>query len=143
ENHSVMPRNMASDNQASCAFGDTPGAYHAAAPVEYRGTLAVSDTPQQERLRQDFGLGGKLSERSRARLLNHDGPFTVRRNELSPFHPYNAYHTLLSLPVPRQLGLTAVCYVAANLFFAMLYWLGGPDALAGAATSPLARFEDC
>ena len=55
----------------------------------------------QNRLRQDLGLGGKLSERSRARLLNHDGTFNVRRNDLSPFHPYNAYHTLLSLPIPR------------------------------------------
>src|SRR6185503_3495535 len=68
----------------------------------------------------DLGLGGKLSERSRARLVNHDGTFNVRRNNLGPFHPYNAYHTLLSLPIPRLIGL-----------------------MAAAATTPLARFEDC
>ena len=34
-------------------------------------------------------------------------------------------------------------YVATNLLFATLYWLAGPDAIAGAASSPLARFEDC
>jgi len=56
----------------------------------------VADTPQQDRLRQDLGLGGRLSERSPVRLLNHDGSFNVRRNELGPLHPYNAYHTLLS-----------------------------------------------
>jgi inward rectifier potassium channel len=103
----------------------------------------VSESPQQERLGEDLGLGGKLSERSRARLLNHDGTFNVRRNDLGPFHPYNAYHTLLSLPVPRLLGLMATFYVVANVVFAALYWLAGSDALAGAASTPLARFEDC
>ena len=98
---------------------------------------------QQERLRQDLGLGGKLSERSRARLVNRDGTFNVRRNDLSAFHPYNAYHTLLSLPVPRLLGLMAAAYAAANLFFAALYWLAGPDALIGAGSAPLSRFEAC
>ena len=103
----------------------------------------MSESPQQKRLGEDLGLGGKLSERSRARLLNHDGTFNVRRNDLGPFHPYNAYHTLLSLPVPRLLGLMATFYVVANVVFASLYWLAGRDALAGASSAPLARFEDC
>ncbi len=103
----------------------------------------MADTPTQERLKQDLGLGGKLSERSRARLLNQDGTFNVRRNNLGPFHPYNAYHTLLSLPVPRLLALMVAGYVVTNLLFASLYWLAGPGALAGASASPLARFEAC
>ncbi len=97
----------------------------------------------RERLDHDLGLGGKLSERSRVRLLNRDGTFNVRRNDFSPFHPYNAYHTLLSLPIPRLLALMVAGYVATNLVFASLYWLAGPGALTGAALSPLARFEDC
>lgn len=97
----------------------------------------------QERLNQDFGLGGKLAERSRSRLLNHNGTFNVRRSTLGPFHAYNAYHTLLSLSVGRLLGLVAAVYFATNLLFAALYWLSGPDALAGVSASPLARFEDC
>lgn len=101
------------------------------------------ESPQQERLREDLGLGGKLSERSRARLVNRDGTFNVRRNEFSAFHPYNAYHTLLSLSIPRLIALMAAGYVATNLLFAVLYWLAGPEALAGAASSPLSRFEDC
>lgn len=103
----------------------------------------MPDSPPQQRLNQDLGLGGKLSERSRARLLNRDGTFNVRRNDLNPFHPYNAYHTLLSQPVHRLLALMAAGYVGTNLLFACLYWLAGSDALAGAARSPLARFEDC
>ena len=103
----------------------------------------MAELSPQERLRQDLGLGGKLSERSRVRLLNRDGTFNVRRNDLSPFHPYNAYHTLLSLPVPRLLALMAAGYLVANVCFATLYWLAGPDALSGAARTPLARFEDC
>jgi len=102
----------------------------------------VPESPLQRRLGEDLGLGGKLSERSRARLLNHDGTFNVRRNDLGPFHPFNVYHTLLSLPVPRLLGLMAAFYVVVNVFFAALYWLAGSDALAGASSTPLGRFED-
>jgi inward rectifier potassium channel len=103
----------------------------------------VAERPTQERLNQDLGLGGKLSERSRARLLNRDGTFNVRRNNRSAFHPYNAYHTLLSLPVPRLLALMAAGYLATNLLFASLYWLAGPGAISGAGATPLGRFEDC
>jgi len=103
----------------------------------------VPESPQQERLNQDLGLGGKLSERSHARLLNRNGSFNVRRNNFGPFHPYNVYHTLVSLPVPRVLLLMVAGYIATNLLFATMYWLAGPDAIAGAAAAPLARFEDC
>lgn len=95
----------------------------------------------QDRLRQDLGLGGKLSDRSRARLLNRDGSFNVRRNRLGPFHPYNAYHTLLSLSVPRLLALVATAYAATNVLFASLYWLAGHDAIAGMPDGNLSRFE--
>jgi len=84
-----------------------------------------------------------MSQRSRARLVNHDGTFNVRRNEFSSFHPYNAYHTLLALPIPRLLVLMSLGYVVTNLFFASLYWLCGPGALDGASAAPLRRFEDC
>jgi inward rectifier potassium channel len=103
----------------------------------------VSEPPTQERLNQDLGLGGKLSERSRVRLLNRDGTFNVRRNNLSAFHPYNAYNTLLSLPVPRLLALMATGYLVTNLLFAALYWLAGPGAISGESQTPLVRFEDC
>ncbi len=108
-----------------------------------RGSSFVAERPTQERLNQDLGLGGKLSERSRARLLNRDGTFNVRRNNLSAFHPYNAYHTLLSLPIPRLLALMAAGYVATNLLFASAYWLAGPGAITGEGATPLGRFEDC
>jgi inward rectifier potassium channel len=103
----------------------------------------VAERSQQDRRRQDLGLGGRLSERSRARLLNHDGTFNVRRNNLSPLHPYNAYNTLLKLTFPELIGLLCAGYVVTNVFFASLYWLCGSGALDGAAAGPLRRFEDC
>ena len=103
----------------------------------------MADNLQPDRLNQDLGLGGKMSERSPVRLVNRDGTFNVRRNDLGPFHPYNAYHTLLALPIPRLLGLMAGGYVIINVLFAALYWLAGPGALAGAAKEPFARFVDC
>ena len=83
-----------------------------------------------------------MSDRSRARLLNHDGTFNVRRNNLGPLHPYNAYNTLLKLTVPRLIALLCAGYAVTNAFFASLYWLCGPGAIAGAAVAPLPRFED-
>jgi inward rectifier potassium channel len=103
----------------------------------------VPDQIPEQRLQDDFGLGGKLSERSRVRLLNQDGTFNIRRNTFGPFHPYNAYHTLLSLPVPRLLGLMSAWYLVTNVVFAFLYWIAGPGTLSGASDAPLARFEDC
>lgn len=102
----------------------------------------MADTPATDQLKQDLGLGGRMSDRSRSRLLNHDGEFNVRRNTLGPFHRYNAYHTLLSMSVPRLLLLVALLYLGVNLLFASLYWLAGPDALAG-ANDGRAHFEDC
>lgn len=99
--------------------------------------------PDSRQLNQDLGLGGKLADRARVRLLNRDGTFNVRRNNLSPLHPYNAYNTLLSLSIPRLFALMVAGYFAANLMFAFLYWLAGPGALSGAARPPAARFEDC
>src|SRR5262249_61248336 len=84
-----------------------------------------------------------MAERSRARLLNHDGTFNVRRNNLSPVHPYNAYNTLLKLTIPRLIALLCGGYLVTNTFFASLYWLCGPGALAGAADAPLRRFGEC
>src|SRR5262245_11654803 len=84
-----------------------------------------------------------MSERSRARLLNHDGTFNVRRNNLSPIHPYNAYNTLLRLTIPQLILLLCAVYAVTNAFFASLYWLCGAGALEGAARAPLARFESC
>jgi hypothetical protein len=87
----------------------------------------VPESPQQERLNQDLGLGGTLYERSHARLLNRDGSFNIRRNSLGPFHPYNVYHTLVSLPVPRVFLLMVAGYFATDLLFATLSWLAGAD----------------
>ena len=105
------------------------------------GGHSPAESPEQERLRQD--LGRRTALHAAARLVNRDGSFNVRRNDLSPFHPYNAYHTLLSLPIRGLLAMMAAGYLVINLFFASLYWLSGSDALAGAASSPLRRFEDC
>jgi len=102
----------------------------------------VAESPPQDQLRQDLGLGGRMSERSRARLLNHDGTFNVRRNNLGPLHPFNAYNTLLKLTIPRLIGILCAGYAVTNVCFAALYWLCGPGALAGARETALARFED-
>ena len=102
-----------------------------------------SDSHEREQLKQDLGLGGKFSERSRVRILNRNGEFNIRRNSLSRFHPYNAYNTFLSLSVPQLILLMAGGYFATNLAFACFYWLAGPGALLGASIDAAPRFADC
>ena len=106
------------------------------------GNQAVPTDPVEEP-RQDFGLGGKLAERSSKRLLNQDGTFNVYRNGPGALHPLNLYHTFLKL-APWKLGLLLVAaHIAVNLLFAFFYWLCGPEAITGAAREGLARLEDC
>ena len=45
ENHTVIPRNMASDNHASCANGETPFNTESAAPAE-DSVIAVWRVPE-------------------------------------------------------------------------------------------------
>src|SRR4029079_10891352 len=103
----------------------------------------MPDPPAKEQLNQDLGLGGRMSERSPTRLLNHDGSFNVRRNELGPLHPYNAYHTLLSLPPRQLLILVTAFYFGTNLLFAALYWLPRPGGLSGALRAARRIFHGC
>jgi inward rectifier potassium channel len=101
-------------------------------------------TEQEKRqFAQDLGLGGKMADRTRLRLVNKDGSFNVRRNDHGALHPLNLYHTLLSLGTGRLLVLVAGLHVAVNALFATLYWLGGPGAIDGAARDGFLRWEDC
>ena len=95
----------------------------------------MPESPQQERLNQDLGLGGRLSARSHAQLLNRDGGFHVRRTTPGPFHPCSVCHTLVSLPFPLGFLLMAAGHLAKNLLFAALSWLTGPDAIAAAVVA--------
>jgi inward rectifier potassium channel len=79
----------------------------------------------------DFGLGARVAQQSRQRLLNRDGGFNVRREGLSYFESLSLYHALLTTSWPRFFAFVGGIYLAYNLLFGAGYFLCGPDALAG------------
>lgn len=96
-----------------------------------------------EDARGDFGFGARVAQQSQRRLLNRDGSFNVVREGLPYLRSLSPYHALLTMSWPRFFALFAGSYFAANLLFALLYFLCGPRALDGWHTGvPFERFED-
>ncbi len=103
----------------------------------------AQNPPPAEDARSDFGFGSRVAQQSQRRLLNPDGSFNVVRAGLPFFRSLSPYHSLLTTSWPRFFALVAAGYFAANLCFALLYFLCGPHALDGWHTgTPFARFED-
>ena len=80
---------------------------------------------------QDLGLGSVIGRANEKRILNRDGTFNPQRRGMSFLRSLSAYHRLLTISWPKFLSAVALSYVAANAFFAVIYMLCGPAALAG------------
>jgi inward rectifier potassium channel len=95
-----------------------PGPFHRTAPVPG----------------DDLGLGLKAGPR---RGVNKDGTFNVRRVGAPLFRPYELYHQLIAMSLPRFIGVLLAGYLAANLFFGSLYTLVGLEHFAKASGAPM------
>jgi inward rectifier potassium channel len=93
---------------------------------------------------RDLGFGTKVMRESALRLLNRDGTFNVSRGGLPLFKSLNLYQALLNIPW-WQFNLTFIgLYLLTNLLFALLYFVCGPQALAGVQDlSAGARLLEC
>lgn len=81
----------------------------------------------------DLGLGLKAVPQ---RGVNKDGTFNIARIGVPRFRPYELYHQLITMSVPRFVGVLLAGYILANLCFASLYLAVGMehfDRPAGAA----------
>src|SRR5712692_5889716 len=79
---------------------------------------------------RDLGFGSVVARDSRQRLLNPDGSFNVDRTGLSFWSTLSLYHSLLTMRWGKFLTLIVIGYIGTNAFFASLYVMCGPDALA-------------
>ena len=85
---------------------------------------------------------GKESISAPVRLLNRDGTFNVLSKDKSRAIK-DVYHRALSVSWSRFLLDTVLLYLAANLIFAFLYYLCGPEGLSGTTgDTPWHRFSD-
>lgn len=89
-----------------------------------------SGRPEAPAEYQDLGLGARISA-DRRRLINPDGSFNVVRRGLGMWTSLSIYQWLLTLSWPGYFLLVALCYLVANSVFGTIYWLLGPQALAG------------
>jgi inward rectifier potassium channel len=92
---------------------------------------AVPAVRAPEEASRDLGLGDRVTQQSRARLLNRDGTFNVRREGLSVLRSLSLYHHLLTISWTRFFLDVAAFYLVSNLAFAWAYVLCGKDALSG------------
>ena len=78
----------------------------------------------------DLGLGVKEVS-GVYRTLNKDGTFNVRKTNISFLDRLNFFHSLVSMPWPRFLGLILIGYFVINILFASIYMLIGVEHLTG------------
>ena len=91
----------------------------------------MSTTPDAIESRSDFGLGQRVAEESRHRLLNQDGTFNVAKRGLPFYRSLSLYHDLLFMPWWKFYACLLGAYLVCNLVFASLFFWLGPDSLEG------------
>jgi len=94
--------------------------------------------------RNDLGFGSVVASQSRERLLNRDGTFNVRREGLGFLQSLSLYHSLLAMSWTRFLLVLIAGFLSVNFVFAWIYFLAGPEALAGLhGSTPFGRYLGC
>lgn len=78
----------------------------------------------------DFGLGGKATS-GHYRVLNKDGSFNIRKENVPLFEKFNFFHSLVSMSWTKFLVVVLSTYFCVNLLFASLYMLVGIEHLTG------------
>ena len=102
--------------------------------------MAEPEALSQREIDLDLGFGSVVARESRARLLNRDGSFNVRRDGLNFWQEFFPYHYFLTLSWPRFLGLIGLMYLVTNVIFAFAYMACGAHALTGLQTGFFGRF---
>ena len=88
----------------------------------------------------DLGLGTRGGS---IRGVNKDGTFNLRRVNRPRFRPYELYHQLIAMSLPRFALVVLAGNLAANLAFAGLYLAIGMEQFDGTTGTALAsRFQD-
>lgn len=87
----------------------------------------------------DPGLTNQVAGTLR-RAINRDGSFNIRRRGVS-WRDRHPYLQLINMSWPAFITAAVGAYLAVNSIFACVYWIIGPEQLAGAeAATPGARF---
>jgi inward rectifier potassium channel len=92
----------------------------------------TTDEDKKIKQGQDLGLGDRVIQENRTRLLNHDGSFNVYRKGVFERGAFSPYHAILTISWRRFFGLILGAYLLVNIVFTGLYLLCGPAAFPAA-----------
>ena len=90
----------------------------------------------------DTGFGVNAANYG-GRFINRDGTFNLRKEGVSFMSRYSLYHSMLTIPRWKFIGLILVFYFFVNLLFSMIYLAVGLDQLQGViATTMWGKFKE-
>lgn len=93
-----------------------------------RPVFALKEKKEKELT--DIGLGSYIPEGSK-RIINKDGSFNVIRKGLSYFETFSLFQWLITMSWLKFSALIFGSYLTINIFFAILYYLGGESGFEG------------
>jgi inward rectifier potassium channel len=79
----------------------------------------------------DLGFGSVVSNAPGFRLLNRDGSFNVAKPVARRLQSLASYHRMITMSWPKFFAVLLAGYLVSNLIFACIFYLLGPQALAG------------
>jgi inward rectifier potassium channel len=94
------------------------------------------------KVNNDTGFGTNAANYG-GRFINRDGTFNLRKEGISYMNRFSIYHSMLTMPRWKFVGLILVTYLCVNLVYAIVYLVVGIDQLQGVvATTPWGKFKE-
>lgn len=82
------------------------------------------------KINNDTGFGTNAASYG-GRFINRDGTFNLKKEGMPFFDRFSIYHSMLSMPRWKFVGLILIFYFVANLIFTLVYLWVGVDQLQG------------
>ena len=101
-------------------------------------------TPRTSKQKEfnDFGLGEKATA-GHYRVLNKDGSFNIKKENVAFWEKINFFHALVSMKWIKFFAIVLATYFCVNLIFASVYMLIGIEHLTGIyGTTPVEQFVE-
>ncbi|HEV2478036.1 MAG TPA: ion channel [Puia sp.] len=94
------------------------------------------------KINNDTGFGTNAANYG-GRFINRDGTFNLRKEGMPFLNRFSIYHSMLSMPRWKFIGLILCSYLSVNLVFAIVYLSVGIDQLQGVvATTDWGKFKE-
>jgi inward rectifier potassium channel len=87
---------------------------------------------------------GNIAANYGGRLMNKDGTPNIRKIGIPFFRRFSIFHTLLTMPLWKFIGIIFLFYTILNVIFASIYYTIGIEHLTGMhSTSFFGQFAEC